>query len=100
MIYRLKTKNPGYNSRLSKGRDAVEDDLDGLAAAGGDEDLVLVEVYIQAVVVLPDSREKIVSEIPRRTRAIVCINPGNPTGAVLTHEEMRMMVDIAKGCRG
>ena len=35
-------------------QDAVEDDLDGLAAAGGDEDLVLVEVYIQAVVVLPD----------------------------------------------
>ena len=42
------------------------------------------------------SREKIVSEITRRTRAIVCINPGNPTGAVLTYEEMRMMVDIAK----
>ena len=26
----------------------------------------------------------------------MCPNPGNPTGAVLTPEEMRLMVDIAK----
>ena len=29
-------------------------------------------------------------------RGIVVINPGNPTGCVLTHDEMRMIVDVAK----
>ena len=41
-------------------------------------------------------RAKIEAAINERTRAIVCTNPGNPTGNVLTPEEMRMMVDIAK----
>lgn len=41
-------------------------------------------------------RARIEAEITPRTRAIVCTNPGNPTGSVLTPEEMRMMVDIAK----
>ena len=41
-------------------------------------------------------RAKMEAEITPRTRAIVCTNPGNPTGAVLTPEEMRMMVDVAK----
>ena len=41
-------------------------------------------------------RAKVEAEITPRTRAIVCTNPGNPTGSVLTPEEMRMMVDIAK----
>ena len=41
-------------------------------------------------------RAKIEAEINEHTRAIVCTNPGNPTGCVLTPEEMRMMVDIAK----
>ena len=41
-------------------------------------------------------RKKIEAEINERTRAIMCTNPGNPTGTVLTPEEMRMMVDIAK----
>ncbi len=41
-------------------------------------------------------RAKVEAEINEHTRAIVCTNPGNPTGAVLTPEEMRMMVDIAK----
>ena len=41
-------------------------------------------------------RRKIEAEINEHTRAIVCTNPGNPTGTVLTPEEMRMMVDIAK----
>ena len=39
---------------------------------------------------------KIEAEINEHTRAIMCTNPGNPTGCVLTPEEMRMMVDIAK----
>ena len=41
-------------------------------------------------------RQKIEAEINGHTRAIMCTNPGNPTGTVLTPEEMRMMVDIAK----
>ena len=41
-------------------------------------------------------RRRIEAEITPRTRAILVTNPGNPTGTVLTPEEMRMMVDIAK----
>ena len=41
-------------------------------------------------------RAKIESEINEHTRAIMVTNPGNPTGAVLTHEEMKLIVDIAK----
>ncbi|MBQ2062358.1 MAG: pyridoxal phosphate-dependent aminotransferase [Oscillospiraceae bacterium] len=41
-------------------------------------------------------RAKIEREINEHTRAIVVTNPGNPTGAVLTHDEMRMIVDLAK----
>lgn len=41
-------------------------------------------------------RQRIEAEINEKTRAILVTNPGNPTGTVLTPEEMRMMVDIAK----
>ena len=41
-------------------------------------------------------RARIEAEINEHTRAIVVTNPGNPTGVVLTHDEMRMIVDIAK----
>ena len=41
-------------------------------------------------------REKIEREITPHTRAIMVTNPGNPTGAVLTGEEMRMLADVAK----
>ncbi len=41
-------------------------------------------------------RAKIEAEINEHTRAIMVTNPGNPTGVVLTPEEMRMMCDIAK----
>ena len=41
-------------------------------------------------------RAKIESLINENTRAILCTSPGNPTGCVLTREEMRMIVDIAK----
>ena len=41
-------------------------------------------------------RAKIEAAITPNTRAIMCTNPGNPTGVVLTPEEMRLMVDIAK----
>ena len=41
-------------------------------------------------------RERIIAEINEHTRAIICTNPGNPTGVVLSYEELRLMVDIAK----
>nr|WP_325257760.1 pyridoxal phosphate-dependent aminotransferase [uncultured Oscillibacter sp.] len=41
-------------------------------------------------------RDKIEPLINERTKAIVVTNPGNPTGAVLTHEEQRLLVDICK----
>ena len=41
-------------------------------------------------------RAKIEALINKNTRAILCTNPGNPTGNVLTHDEMRMLVDLAK----
>ena len=42
------------------------------------------------------SRERIESLITKNTRAILITNPGNPTGVVLSQEEMRMIADIAK----
>ena len=41
-------------------------------------------------------RKLIESQINERTRAILVTNPGNPTGTVLTHEEMEMLVDVAR----
>ena len=41
-------------------------------------------------------RARIEPLINEHTRAILVTNPGNPTGAVLTPEEMRMLVDVAK----
>ena len=41
-------------------------------------------------------RSKIEALITPNTRAIMCTNPGNPTGVLLTHEEMEMIVDVAK----
>ncbi len=41
-------------------------------------------------------REDIESKITKRTRAILLTNPGNPTGTVLSKNEMRMIADIAK----
>ena len=42
------------------------------------------------------SRERIEPLINEKTRAIMVTNPGNPTGVVLSREEMRTLVDIAK----
>ena len=41
-------------------------------------------------------RERVEACINERTRAIMITNPGNPTGAVLTPDELRLMLDIAK----
>ena len=41
-------------------------------------------------------RSRIEPLINEHTRAILVTNPGNPTGSVLTHEQMRLLADIAK----
>lgn len=41
-------------------------------------------------------RERIESLITKNTRAILITNPGNPTGVVLSEQDMRMIADIAK----
>lgn len=41
-------------------------------------------------------RERIEKSITDRTKAIVCSNPGNPTGTILTAEEIKLILEIAK----
>lgn len=41
-------------------------------------------------------RELIEAAITPKTKAICCINPGNPTGRVLTRADMQLIGDIAK----
>ncbi len=41
-------------------------------------------------------RERIEALLNDRTRAMIVTNPGNPTGVVLSREEMRMIADVAK----
>ena len=41
-------------------------------------------------------RERVEACINEHTRAILFTNPGNPTGTVLTEEELKLMADIAK----
>ena len=41
-------------------------------------------------------RERVEACINEHTRAIMFTNPGNPTGTVLTEEELKLMADIAK----
>ena len=41
-------------------------------------------------------RARIEKLITKNTRAIMITNPGNPTGVVLSEEEMRMIADVAK----
>ena len=42
------------------------------------------------------NRHKIEKLITKNTRAIMVTNPGNPTGVVLSEDEMRMIADIAR----
>ena len=41
-------------------------------------------------------RERVEACINERTRAIMITNPGNPTGCVISPEELKLMLDIAK----
>ncbi|MEG0662878.1 MAG: pyridoxal phosphate-dependent aminotransferase, partial [Anaerovoracaceae bacterium] len=42
------------------------------------------------------TRARIEAAITPRTKAICCTTPGNPTGVVLTHQEMQLIGEIAK----
>lgn len=41
-------------------------------------------------------RAKIESCITDSTKAIVCVNPGNPTGTILTEDEIKLILEIAR----
>lgn len=41
-------------------------------------------------------RDRIVSRLTPKTKAILITNPGNPTGTVLSTSDLRMIVDLAK----
>ncbi|MGL5716081.1 MAG: pyridoxal phosphate-dependent aminotransferase [Paraclostridium sp.] len=61
-----------------------------------------VNVGVNPITTLPEngfhlpSKEEIVSKIDDRTKALLLSNPGNPTGAVYTKEEVYMLADIAR----
>ncbi|MBO4914315.1 MAG: aminotransferase class I/II-fold pyridoxal phosphate-dependent enzyme, partial [Oscillospiraceae bacterium] len=59
-------------------------------------DLLYCEGVQKVVVLVSGRKNEIEREINEHTRAIMVTNPGNPTGVVLTPEEMRMIVDVAK----
>ncbi|MDD6920160.1 MAG: pyridoxal phosphate-dependent aminotransferase [Eubacteriales bacterium] len=42
------------------------------------------------------NRDKIEASITPNTKAIACVSPGNPTGVVLSREEMKLICEIAK----
>ena len=41
-------------------------------------------------------RERVEACVNEHTRAILITNPGNPTGNVLTHDELKLMLDVAR----
>ena len=57
-------------------------------------DLIPVTTYAETGY-HPPSKEEIVSKINDRTRAIIVCSPNNPTGTVLTREEMDIIAEIA-----
>ncbi len=60
------------------------------------------DVVLKPITTYPDngfalpSKEKLESLITEKTRGIALSNPGNPTGAVYSAEEVRMLADIAR----
>ncbi|WP_101772981.1 pyridoxal phosphate-dependent aminotransferase [Peptostreptococcus faecalis] len=60
-----------------------------------------VDVEINPITTLAEngfhlpSKEEILSKINDKTKAILISNPGNPTGAVYTEEEMNVLAEIA-----
>ena len=64
--------------------------------------VTLTGAVIRAVTTRPEEgyrfavRDRIEACINEHTRAILITNPGNPTGTVMTPEELRLMAEIAK----
>ena len=58
--------------------------------------VTLTGATIRPITTTPEENYKIEAEINEHTRAILFTNPGNPTGTILTEEELRLMADIAK----
>ena len=42
-------------------------------------------------------KNELIAALTDKTKAILVTNPGNPTGTVLTKNEVRMIADVAKG---
>jgi aspartate aminotransferase len=57
--------------------------------------LITIPTSIKNSFHLPD-RKEIESKITPRTKAIIFSNPNNPTGAVYTKDEIKLLVDIAR----
>lgn len=61
-----------------------------------------INVFVRPITTHPEngfhlpSKDEICSKIDKNTKAILISNPGNPTGAVYTKEEVYMLADIAK----
>lgn len=61
-----------------------------------------VNVSVTPITTFPEngfhlpSKEEIISKIDSNTKAILLSNPGNPTGAIYTKEEIYMLANIAK----
>jgi aspartate aminotransferase len=64
-------------------------------AAMADIKLVPVTLRVENNFALPSEKE-ITKKITKKTRAIIIINPNNPTGTILTDPEIKMVIKIAK----
>lgn len=64
--------------------------------------ITLTGATVRPITTSPDEgykfaiRERVEACINEHTRAILFTNPGNPTGTILTEEELKLMADIAK----
>lgn len=64
--------------------------------------ITLTGATVRPITTTPDEnykfaiRERVEACINEHTRAILFTNPGNPTGTVLTEEELKLMADIAR----
>ncbi len=64
-----------------------------IAAAGGKVVPVTTNAEEGYKFAFADRIEKVITD---KTRAISLVNPGNPTGTILTRDEMRIIADVAK----
>ncbi|QHI73734.1 pyridoxal phosphate-dependent aminotransferase [Aminipila terrae] len=64
-----------------------------ISAAGGNVVPVTTNAEEGYRYAFADRIEKVITD---KTRAISLVNPGNPTGTILTRDEMRVIADVAK----